>query len=250
LAVKTYEELSDGYASTRRADPRIAAKIRTALGEATSVVNIGAGAGSYEPDDLKVTAVEPSESMIAQRPPDAAPVVQASAERLPFDDQCFDAAMAVLSAHHWSDLQAGLDEMRRVARRRIVIVAFDPDALGGLWIARDYFPQMLQLRRASAASAKDLIGEMPAARSAPISVPRDCTDLFLAALWARPELLFDDAVMEPLWVWQSIGESARSEGRKRLRDDLRSGAWEERYGDLRRRQSLQVGLQLVVEELV
>ncbi len=138
-----YDRIGVGYAGTRRADPRIAMRIEEALGEAESVVNVDAGTGSYEPAGRVVTAVEPSAEMIAQRPPGAAPAVQASAESLPFDDDSFAAALAVLTAHHWTDLDAGLAEMLRVARERILIVTFDSEALEDLWITAEYFPEML-----------------------------------------------------------------------------------------------------------
>jgi SAM-dependent methyltransferase len=244
-----YDRIGRGYASTRRADPRIGGRIEAALGEARSVLNVGAGTGSYEPAGWEVTAVEPSAAMIAQRPAEAAPVVQASAESLPFDDDSFDAAMAVLTAHHWADLEAGLSEMRRVARRRLVMVTFDSEALEGLWITADYFPEMLTLSRPSGASSRNLTALLPAARSSPLPVPRDCTDHFFAALWARPELLFDEAVVRPMWVWQSISEESRRTGRERLAADLESGAWAARYGRLRELDELDVGLRLVVSEL-
>jgi ubiquinone/menaquinone biosynthesis C-methylase UbiE len=232
----------------RRPDPRIAAQIDAALGDARSVLNVGAGTGSYEPEEREVTAVEPSAEMIGQRPAGAAPAVQASAEDLPFPDDSFDAAMAVLTAHHWADLDAGLAEMRRVCRGRIVIVAFDPEALADLWIARDYFPEMLSLKRRAGASSGGLMARLPGSTSAPIPVPRDCSDLFFAALWARPEMLFDEEVMQPMWVWQSISEEARSGGRERLTADLESGAWDERHGHLRERPELDVGLRLVLSQ--
>lgn len=245
----TYDELGRGYSGARRADPRIAARIEEALGDARSVLNVGAGTGSYEPADREVTAVEPSREMIAQRPPGAAPVVQASAEALPFGDDSFDAALAVLTAHHWADLNAGLSEMLRVARLRILMVTFDSKALEDLWITADYFPEMLKLRRPSGASSRDLVTKLPAAAIFPLPVPRDCRDHFFAALWARPELLFDEEVVRPMWVWQSISEESRRVGRERLAADLESGAWGERYGHLRERQELDVGLRLVASKL-
>lgn len=244
-----YDRIGRGYGDQRRADPRIAARIHAALGDARSVVNVGAGTGSYEPADREVTAVEPSAEMIAQRPPRAAAVVQANAESLPFDDDSFDAALAVLTAHHWSNLDRGLSEMQRVARRRTVIVTFDSEALEALWIAADYFPEILGLHRPAGASSRNLIAMLPQARSSPLPVPRNCTDHFFAALWARPELLFDDEVVRPMWVWQSISEEARRAGRERLAADLRSGAWEARYGHLREVDDLDVGLRLIVSEL-
>ncbi|HZE04609.1 MAG TPA: class I SAM-dependent methyltransferase, partial [Solirubrobacteraceae bacterium] len=209
----------------------------------------GAGAGSYEPTDREVTAVEPSAEMIAQRPVGSAPVVKASAESLPLDDNSFDAALAVLTAHHWADLDAGLSEMRRVARLRIVMVTFDSEALEDLWITADYFPEMLGLKRPSGASSRNLLEKLPRANSSPIPVPKNCTDLFFAALWARPELIFDDEVVRPMWVWQSISEEARRTGRERLASDLESGAWEEHYGHLWEREELDVGLRLVVHKI-
>lgn len=241
----TYDRLGPGYSKTRRADPRIARQISEALGNAASVINVGAGAGSYEPTDRDVVAVEPSAEMIAQRPPDAAPAVQATAESLPFDDDSFDAALAVLTAHHWPNLDAGLDEMRRVARHRIVIVTFDSEALQDLWISAHYFPEILSLERASGASSRDLLERLPGATSSPVPVPNDCTDLFFAALWARPQLLLDDEIVRTMWVWQNISEESRRAGRERLSADLRSGAWEERYGRLRGLEALDVGLRAV-----
>jgi SAM-dependent methyltransferase len=229
----------------RRPDPRIAAKIDAALGKARTVLNVGAGTGSYEPEGREVTAVEPSAEMIGQRPPGSAPVVQASAEDLPFADRSFDASLAVLTAHHWADLGAGLAEMRRVSPERIVIVTFDPEALADLWIPRDYFPEMLALKRRAGATSGGLAERLAGATVEPIPVPRDCTDLFFAALWGRPEKLFDEEVLKPMWVWQSISEEARQSGRERLRADLEDGTWEQRYGHLRALPSLDVGLRLV-----
>lgn len=249
MADATYDRLGLGYGEQRRGDPRIAARIEAALGDARTVVNVGAGAGSYEPANREVTAVEPSAEMISQRPAGSAPVVQASAESLPFDNDSFDAAMGVLTAHHWPDLRAGLNEMQRVTRQRIVMVAFDPEALKDLWITADYFPAMLELKRPSGAGSRELARMLPATTTSPLHVPHDCEDHFFAALWARPELLFDDDIVRPMWVWQGISEESRQAGRERLAADLESGAWEQRYGRLRRKSELDVGLRLVVSEL-
>jgi ubiquinone/menaquinone biosynthesis C-methylase UbiE len=195
-----YDRLGRGYSEVRRPDPRIAARIDAALGDARTALNVGAGAGSYEPPDREVIAVEPSAEMIAQRPPGSAPAIQASAEELPFDDDSFEAAMAVLAVHHWADLGAGLKEVQRVTQRRIVLVTFDPSALAGLWIVSDYFPEMIGLKRRSPAGYAELMAMLPATTSIPIPVPRDCADHFFAALWARPEMLFDEKVVRPMWV--------------------------------------------------
>lgn len=239
-----YDELGKGYAGVRRPDPRIAARIETALGDASTVVNVGAGSGSYEPAGRAVTAVEPSAEMIAQRPADSAPVIQAGAEALPFADDSFDAAMAVLTVHHWDDLDAGLGELRRVARR-IVLVSFDPDPLRSLWFARDYFPQIVGLH-ADRIASRALAEKLWSASVSPIPVPHDCTDLFFAALWRRPELVFDEDVVRPMWVWSRLEPELRREGRERLAADLASGAWEARNGHLRELDELDVGLRLVV----
>jgi SAM-dependent methyltransferase len=243
-----YDRIGAGYASSRRADPRIAARIDTALGEARTVLNVGAGTGSYEPATREVTAVEPSAKMIAQRGAGTAPVVKAYAEQLPFLDKSFDATMAVLTVHHWADLKAGIREMQRVARQLIVIVTFDPEPLRSLWVLRDYFPDMLSLE-SDRTSGDRLAAELPCGRSQPLLVPRDCSDHFFAALWGRPELFLDDRIVGPMWVWSRLSEQARSEGRSKLSRDLASGAWERRYGSLRNLEELDVGLRLVTADL-
>ena len=193
-----------------------------------------------------MTAVEPSAEMIAQRPAGAAPAVRASAEALPFADDAFDAAMAVLTVHHWPDREAGLAEMRRVARRRVVIVTFDPGPLRDFWMVRDYFPAIAGLHAATGSRSLALAAELPAASVEPIPVPRDCSDLFFAALWARPELVLDPDVVRPMWVWQSLSEDDRRRAAERLAADLASGAWDERNGHLREEEALDVGLRLIV----
>jgi ubiquinone/menaquinone biosynthesis C-methylase UbiE len=248
MARALYDELGTGYAGVRRPDPRIAAQIDEALGDAESVLNVGAGTGSYEPPTRAVIAVEPSAQMISQRPDHAAPAVRASAERLPFADDSFDAAMGVLTAHHWTDLDAGLAEMRRVAQRRIVLVTFDPEPLRELWFVRDYFPVIVGLH-AERISSAGLAARLPATSVRPIPVPRNCTDLFFAALWARPEMVFDERVVGPMWVWSRLPEEVRAEGRARLAADLESGAWKGRNGHLLELDELDVGLRLLVSEL-
>lgn len=244
----TYDQIGRNYSDVRKADDRIAAHIREALGDAETVVNVGAGTGSYEPIDRRVTAVEPSAEMIGQRPRGSAPVVQAGAEALPFDDDSFDAALAILTVHHWVDLAAGLAEMQRVARRRLVIVTFDREPLRDLWMIRDYFPGMLDLK-SDRTSGHRLAAELPAGRSIPVPVPRDCSDHFFAALWGRPELFLDDEIVGPMWVWSRLSEDAKNEGRARLAEDLRSGRWQELHGHLLEASEFDVGLRLVISEL-
>jgi SAM-dependent methyltransferase len=239
-----------GAATGRCAGPTRGSRraIHEALGDAETVVNVGAGTGSYEPVDRNVTAVEPSAEMIAQRPAGSAPAVRASAEALPFEDDSFDAAMAVMTVHHWADLSVGLAEMQRVARQRVVIVTFDPEPLRDLWIHCEYFRGMLELE-SDRTSGRRLAKELPRGRSVPVPVPRDCSDHFFAALWGRPELFFDDEIVGPMWVWSRLSEEEKIDGRARLAEDLESGRWQERHGDLLAAEELDVGLRLVVAEL-
>jgi SAM-dependent methyltransferase len=184
-----YDRIGRGYGEVRRPDPRIAARIDTALGGARSVLNVGAGTGSYEPADHEVTAVEPSELMIAQRPPGSAPVVKASAEELPFEDDSFDAAMAIITVHHWTDLHTGLAEMVRVARHRIVILTFDPAPLAELWLVHEYFPQALEIHGDAMPPIDELVTMLPNASVEPVPVPRLCQDGFFCALGTGPRCI-------------------------------------------------------------
>jgi SAM-dependent methyltransferase len=241
----TYDDIGQGYARRRRPDPRIAAAIQAELGDARSVINVGAGAGSYEPADRSVHAVEPSALMIAQRPVGAAPCVQASAEALPFGKGSFDAAMAVLTIHHWSDWRAGLRELRRVARQRVVLLTFDVDA-GGFWLTQDYFPELSALDRAIMPRLSDLEAALDPFHATPVPVPHDCIDGFLGAYWRRPELYLDASVRASMSSFSKIDAEA---GLAHLAQDLASGAWRQRYGGLLERDMLDVGYRLLRWEL-
>jgi SAM-dependent methyltransferase len=234
-----YDRIGRGYAVTRRPDPRIAAAVRSALGDAASVVNVGAGAGSYEPVDLRVVAVEPAPAMIAQRSAGAAPAVRGVAEHLPFADGAFDAALAVLTVHHWTDRARGLAELARVARRRVVVLTWDPACPGPFWII-EYVPGILDLDVLARA-----LGEIDAR---PLPVPADCVDGFLGAFWRRPEAYLDPAVRGAISGFAQLGEEAVAPGLARLDADLRSGCWDARFGHLRRLDSLDLGYRLVVAE--
>ncbi len=242
----TYDRIGVGYASVRRPDPRIAARVEAALGDARTVVNVGAGAGSYEPAGREVIAVEPSELMIGQRPPRSAPVVQASAEALPFDDDSFDAAMAMITVHHWADLEAGIAEMSRVARERVVILTFDPAAVADLWLVREYFPFAGECHIDAMPTIEELAAMLPGMAVEPVSIPRECTDGFFCALWDRPELHLDPEVRRGSSIWHDIPDELTERGVAALRDDLESGAWDERHGHLREQAELDVGLCLLV----
>ena len=244
-----YDQIGVGYGDIRRPDPRLAVQITAALGNTRTVLNVGAGTGSYEPSDRHVVAVEPSAEMIAQRPPGSAPVVQAEAESLPFDDDSFDAALAILTIHHWKDVAAGLAELRRIARDRIVLLTIDPAALCGLWMNRDYWPETIELESRRMPSVNQLKANLPVPTSVPLLVPRDCSDGFANAYWGRPEAILDPAVRRASSSWHEISTEATERGLQQLHKDLESGEWDRRYGYLRAQDSLDVGLRLVVAEL-
>jgi SAM-dependent methyltransferase len=245
--VEGYDErLAAGYATRRRPDPRIAARIRAALGDARRVVNVGAGTGSYEPADLDVVAVEPSAQMRAQRPPGAAPCLAASAEALPFADGEFDAALAVLTVHHWSDWHAGFAELRRVARRRVVLT-WDPAATASFWLVAEYLPVLSETdRRRFAATLADQVQALGADRVEPVPVPHDCTDGFLGAHWRAPERYLDPAVRRGMSVFRAMPAEAVAGGLARLERDLRDGTWVRRNGDLLERTELDLGYRLLI----
>ena len=236
-----YDGIGTGYALRRRADPRIAGAIRSALGDARTVVNVGAGAGAYEPADCIVQGVEPSALMISQRPEGAGPCIRGSAENLPFAQDAFDAAMAVLTIHHWSDWRAGLREMRRVAARRIALLTFDVDACD-FWLMRDYFPALLELDRRIMPGLSELRGELGAFAASPVPVPHDCLDGFLGAYWRRPEIYLDAAARRSMSSFARIDAQA---GLTRLAEDLESGAWRRRYADLLDLEELDIGYRLL-----
>jgi SAM-dependent methyltransferase len=242
---RSYEEIGRGYARVRRPDPRIGALIDAALGSARSVINIGAGAGAYEPLDRNVTAVEPSEVMISQRPPRSAPVVQASAESLPFPDGAFDVALAVLTVHHWADIPAGIREMRRVARRQ-VILTWDQAVAEQFWLARDYLPETALFYRQpelDLVRLRELLGSPTEVRIVPI--PHDCTDGFQGAYWRRPGAYLDPAIRAGISTLAILGERAEP-GLLRLKGDLESGAWAARYAHLMNLDEIDLGYRRLI----
>jgi SAM-dependent methyltransferase len=241
-----YDTIGATYTVTRRTEPRIAARIWAALGDARTVLNVGAGTGSYEPPGRDVTAVEPSAVMRAQRPAGAAPCVAATAESLPFEDQSFDAAMAVSTVHHWQDPIAGLREMRRVARR-VVVFTHDTSDAGWrcrFWLTRDYLPEIADFLagRPSLTELASAIG----ARTEPVPIPWDCADGFLEAYWRRPGAYLDDQVRRGVSGWARVGPRAEQRAVRGLRDDLVSGRWAERNRDLIALDAAELGLRLLV----
>jgi SAM-dependent methyltransferase len=241
-----YDTIGTTYTATRRTEPRIAAQVWAALDDARTVLNVGAGTGSYEPTGRDVTAVEPSALMRAQRPADAAPCVDAVAENLPFDDQSFDAAMAFATIHHWQDPIAGLREMRRVARRVVVFTldTSDPGWLRRFWLTRDYLPEFADLF-AGRPSLTEMAGAI-GARTEPVLIPWDCADGFFEAYWRQPEAYLDDRVRRGISVWARVGPEAEQRAVRSLRDDLASGRWAERNRDLVALDAADLGLRLLV----
>jgi SAM-dependent methyltransferase len=243
-----YETIGVGYARTRREDPRLRARIHAALGDARTVVNVGAGAGSYEPVDRHVVAIEPSEVMAAQRPRGLAPALRGTASELPLRDGAVDAAMALLTIHHWDDQrERGVRELRRVARGPVVILTFDAEVSSEMWLVKDYWPEVAALDRGifppPGQLAAWLGGEV---EIAPVAIPRDCHDWMLGAFWAHPERVLDAGARN------ATSGFARMEARvvdrvvAAVRRDLEDGTWDARHGGLRALDEYDAGLRLVV----
>lgn len=244
--LRLFDAISASYVSTRRADPRIARQIHGAIAGARRVVNVGAGTGNYEPNDRLVVAVEPSREMIARRDACPAPAVRAAAEDLPFPSRSFDAALAVLTVHHWRDWRRGLSEMRRVAARQVVLL-FEPAMIGRFWALEDgYWPEAYALP-----SERDAIGAQEVAEVLDVinvdvvPVPHDCTDGFGAAFWGRPEAYLDPRAQQGMSWLAQLSPEQRARGAARLEADLSSGEWDRRHGHLRRLDHLDVGYRLI-----
>jgi SAM-dependent methyltransferase len=239
-----YDAIGRSYVGTRAEDPRIAAAILDALGDATSVVNVGAGTGNYEPRDGRdVVAVEPSPVMRGQRPPGSAPVVDARAEALPFADGAFDAAMAVFSDHHWADRAAGLRELRRVARR-VVVLNWNPASRRSFWLTRDFLPGLGFTGDDSWEAGSE--AALGAREERVVPIPADCRDGFLLAYWKRPEALLDPVVRANISVFALMDDAEEAALVAQLAADLESGAWAERNADILGLDELDVGCRILV----
>jgi SAM-dependent methyltransferase len=241
-----YEQIGRKYRSTRHADPRISKEIRQALGDAESIVNIGAGVGSYEPTDLRVVPVEPSQTMIRQRPASLASAMPGFAEALPLPSRSVDAALAVLTVHHWSDRPRAFAEIRRVARKRAVFFTHDPSA-GFAWLD-DYFPAFRteSARRYPGLREFDSLGGR--VESTPVLIPADCTDGFTGAYWRRPDLYLDPNSRANMSTFALLKADAVEEGVQALERDLSNQTWHRRYGDLLELSELDVGYRIVRAE--
>jgi SAM-dependent methyltransferase len=240
-----YDTIGTGYRDYRRPDPRIAAMIMDALGDAQSVVNVGAGTGSYEPEDRDVIAVEPSATMIAQRRPGSARAIQASASELPFEDHSVDAAMAILTVHHWPDQVAGLCEMARIARKRCVILTWDVPQTP-FWLTRDYFPQIIAQDRITF-SLDPFRAAFKRLDVRVVPIPHDCTDGFLCAYWRRPEMYLDPGARRSISSFSRLGDVSMA--LDALRRDLDDGTWMRRNASLLQETKMDFGYRLIVAEL-
>ena len=238
-----YDTIGPGYRNYRRPEPRLAAAIWRALGQADTVVNVGAGAGSYEPTDRFVVAVEPSMTMIHQRRSGSAPVVQASATHLPFRDASFAAALAILTMHHWPDQARGLDELARVTHSHIVLVTWDP-ASTGFWLIEDYFPEIVEIDRHIFLSIDELRRALGGIEVSPLMIPHDCADGFLGAYWRRPQAYLDAGVRSAISTFSKL--RTLDAGLARLRRDIADGTWTRRYGELLDRTEIDLGYRLIV----
>lgn len=245
-----YDSIGHNYARFRREDPGIAAVIHEALGDAKTVVNVGAGSGSYEPTDRYVLAIEPSDVMAAQRVPPRVPAIAAGAASLPLRDGSVDAAMSVLSLHHWDEAQErGVQELRRVARDRVVIVTYDAEVWAKVWLLRDYLPEIAALDLATfpppARVAQWLGGEV---RISPIPLSRDTPDWMLGSYWAHPERVLDPAARAATSGFARQPAAVIDRVVAALGADLASGAWDARNGALRQLADYDVGLRVIVAE--
>lgn len=242
-----YDEHGRHYTRGRRPDPRIEARVHGALAGAETVVNVGAGTGSYEPRDRWVLAVEPSATMRGQRPPGAAPAIEARAESLPLDDDSVDAAMACVTVHHWQPREAGLAELRRVARGPVVVLTFDLDHLPPWQL--DYLRAGVEIERPRFGAIEEVAAALGGrTRVEAIPTPADCRDGFFEAFWNRPEALLDPAVRASQSMWELLDEGVEEGIVERLAADLESGLWDERHGHLREMESFEGSLRLVVSE--
>lgn len=237
-----YDTIGVNYPDLRKPDRRIGAAIETALGAAKSILNVGAGIGGYEPTGARVTAVERSFAMISKRPNGGAGAVQGSAEALPFPANCFDAAMAILTVHHWPDLHAGLREMKRVTRGPVVILTYDPASRP--WLT-DYLPALSTLDEAVMPALAEYERALGPVRISPVLAPHDCTDGFLYAYWRRPAAYLDARIRSGSSSFWAIGDAA-DEGLEALRRDLETGEWRRRYRHLEALDAYDAGYRLVV----
>jgi SAM-dependent methyltransferase len=243
-----YERIGRGYAQTRREDPRLARRIHEALGDARTVVNVGAGTGSYEPRDRYVIPIEPSDVMAGQRPPELAPAIRAGAGRLPLRDQSVDAAMAILTLHHWDeDQERGVREMRRVARGAVVILTYDAEVSGQMWLMADYLHEVAELDRKIMPSIDAVGGWLGGTMGVEaVEIPDDTPDWTLGSFWAHPERVLDPVARQATSGFARMPPAVVARVTEAVRRDLDSGAWDRRHGHLRELRAYDVGMRLII----
>ncbi len=244
-----YDSWGARYSTTRHSDPSIARRVVQALGDARTVLNVGAGTGSYEPTDRWLVAVEPSAVMLAQRAVGAAPAIRAVAERLPFRTRAFDAAMAIFTIHHWSDVRQGLVEMHRVAKQRLIILTWEQAVNENWWLPRRYFPGIRDIDRRRAVPLDLIEDTLGAVSVLPVPVPHDCTDGFDIAFWRRPHAYLDPDVLASMSNFAALAEEQRVRGMQRLSRDLADGTWDASFGHLLELTEVDLGLRLVTHDI-
>ena len=243
----TYDQIGRGYSSFRSTDPAIASAISSALGAAGTVINVGAGTGSYESCARACIAVEPSFTMIAQRPTGSAPIIQGTAEQLPLSSGSFDAAMALLTVHHWADLDDGLRELKRVASR-VVVLTFHATVHDAYWLFTEYLPEATTPLSQRPPSPEDIGKRLGGARIEVVPISSLCRDGFTQAYWRRPEAYLNPEVRQCCSTFAELPESLVEERMARLAADLESGRWESVHSQLLNAASYDGGLRLVVSD--
>jgi SAM-dependent methyltransferase len=241
-----YNAHGSDYSAYRRTDPRIAQYVHEALGEARTILNVGAGAGSYEPFDRYVVAIEPSSVMRSQRSDKHVPALNGKAEALPFDDNAFDAVMAMVTVHHWLYMKKGLKELKRVSRKKVLVLSFDPEALDNFWMA-GYAPELIAVEKLRYPTIDFVIRALGGqAEVIDIPVPFDCTDGFQEAFFGRPEAFLDPQIRKSQSAWGFLEKGKEKEIVGRLKRSMESGEWDERYGHLRKQEEFTCALKLIV----
>jgi SAM-dependent methyltransferase len=245
VARPIYDEIGPGYAAVRQEDPRVAVQLLRALGDAAPVLNVGAGAGSYEPRDRDLVAVEPSRTMIDQRPVGAAPVLQGVADRLPVADRSFGAGLALLTVHHWPDPLAGLAELRRAVRGAVVILTFDQSVHLDQWLVTDYLPEMAALDRALP-TPEAMAAALGRGRIEVVPVPADCRDGFCHAWWRRPRAYLSPVIRAGISGIARLPAATVQRAMQQLEQDLDDGRWQRAHADLLQRDAIDAGYRLVI----
>jgi SAM-dependent methyltransferase len=242
-----YDEHGKQYSGQRKTEPAIAAYIERALGDAKTVLNVGAGSGSYEPENRYVIAVEPSLAMRAQRLQNGkTPAIIASGDNLPFDDQSFDATTAFVTIHHWPDMRKGLQELRRVTRGQVIVMTFDPEALDRFWNA-EYFPEVIDVEKQRYPTIQFIVDALGGNCEVwEVPVPFDCADGFQEAFYGRPEAFLQSEVRRAQSAWGFISAEQQENIVKRLAEDLQSGEWDRKYGHFREEPFFTCALRLVI----